>query len=443
MMEDKVFRELGLLKDEAARCVRCGTCRSVCPTFRILGRETACARGKLTLIRAYLEGGISLTEDFIRHAKECTMCGACRDSCPNGVDTTGIIQAARAEAVKKAGLSTVAGFVLRNILDSERLMPLAMKFASRVKGLLLKESPDENGLISRFSLPVIGNNRLLPNLAKEFFLELPEVKALSDVKTGGPRRPGRPGRPGGVRTRVAFYAGCGVNYLMPEVGAASLDVMKRAGADLVVPPEQVCCGMPAYYMGDMETARRLAVKNLEAFESAGADFIATSCATCGHGLKNVFKEILSGEGPELKARAEAFSGKVRDITELLAGELRFKGGGAPGRADLSGKTVTYHDPCHLNRNQGIRHEPRELIALNRSVRFKEMRFPCSCCGLGGGVNYANYDLSIEITKRKAESVRDSGAQIVATACPGCIVQIRDGLHRYGVDAKVVHVVELL
>lgn len=438
-MEDKkIFRELALLKDDADRCVRCGTCRSVCPTFRVLGRESASARGKLTLVRAYLSSEIGLTEDFVRHMKECTMCGACRDNCPNGVDTTGIIQAARAEAVKRAGLSTVASFVMKNVLDSDRLMPLLMRFASRLQGLILKESPNENGLISRFSLPVIGKNRLLPNLAKEFFLDLPEVKALSERKGGASAPAGKM-----VKTKAAFYAGCGVNYLMPNVGVASLKAMERAGASVTVPSEQVCCGMPAYYMGDMDTARRLALKNLEAFESSGAEFIVTSCATCSHGLKNVFREILSTEGPEIKARVEAFSGSVRDITEFLVKELRYSGVKGKANPEYSGKRVTYHDPCHLNRNQGIRKEPRDLIASNPGVVFKEMKFPCSCCGLGGGCAYTNYDLSIDITERKAVSVRESGAEVVATACPGCIVQIRDGLHRHGVEAKVVHVVELL
>jgi Fe-S oxidoreductase len=105
--------------------------------------------------------------------------------------------------------------------------------------------------------------------------------------------------------------------------------------------------------------------------------------------------------------------------------------------------VTYHDPCHLNRSQGIRAEPRELLASKDSLEFRAMKFPCSCCGLGGGVGFTNYELSADIARRKAESVRGSGADIVATACPGCIVQIRDALHRNGVDAKVAHVVELL
>ena len=134
--------------------------------------------------------------------------------------------------------------------------------------------------------------------------------------------------------------------------------------------------------------------------------------------------------------------KVRDITELLVNELGFKGDASRKGAGKK-LTVTYHDPCHLNRAQGIRKAPRELIANADGVMFKEMRFPCSCCGLGGGLSTTNYELSIEIARRKAQSVKESGADVLATACPGCIVQLRDAMHRYGVDVKVVHVVELL
>jgi Fe-S oxidoreductase len=132
---------------------------------------------------------------------------------------------------------------------------------------------------------------------------------------------------------------------------------------------------------------------------------------------------------------------VRDITELLAGDLDFIRKGI--KKDNGPITVTYHDPCHLGRNQGVREQPRELIASANKVKLKEMKHPCSCCGLGGGLSISNYELSIEITRRKAESVGDTGADAVVTACPGCMVQLRDGLFRYGVKAKVAHVVELL
>lgn len=419
--------ELKQLKEEMEKCVRCGTCRSVCPTFRVIGREAASARGKLSLIRSYLKGELEPGEDYLRHIKECTLCGACRTSCPNGVNTTGIICAARADYVEKKGMPAAASVVFKTLRESSS--PLVLRLATKMQGLFFKDAPIDSGLLSRFSLPLIGNGRLMPPLAKTFFLDFPEVKSLSVQK----------GSSGG-RPRIAFYAGCGVNYLMPNIGTASLDVLKRADAEVIVPTGQVCCGMPAYSMGDVEMARSMALKNLEAFEAGEFDFITTSCATCGYGLKTLFRKLLSGT-PELAKRVEAFASKVRDITELLANDLDFI---RKGKKKENGPTsVTYHDPCHLGRNQGVREAPRELISAANGVRLKEMKHPCSCCGLGGGLGISNYGLSIEITRRKAESIRDTGAQAVVTACPGCMVQLRDGLFRYGVGTKVAHVVELL
>lgn len=430
------MNRLELLKDDIEKCVRCGTCRSICPVLRVSGMEGGSARGKLTLIKAYLDGAIGLDEEYIKAIKECTLCMSCRDSCPNGVRTTDIIHAARVDATEKQGLPLIASLILKNIIDSTTFMPLAMKLASRLQGAFFKDTLTETGLIARFSLPLIGQGRLVPQLAKTFFLELPEVRALS------PENKDKAVKPAGATT-VAFYAGCGINYLMPEVGVASLDVLSRAGAKTVVPNGQVCCGMPLWSMGDSSTARTLAMKNIETFEAIDCDYIVTSCATCTYGLKKMFKDILSDGDPQLRSRVEAFTSKVIDITALLAGRLR--AAGMEGKTNAKGRrtTVTYHDPCHLNRGLGVRNEPREMLAKNKSLALKEMRFPCSCCGLGGGLSYSNYEMSMDVMKRKAESIRDSGAEVVATACPGCIVQLRDGLHRHGVNVDVKHVVELL
>ena len=215
-------------------------------------------------------------------------------------------------------------------------------------------------------------------------------------------------------------------------------MIEKAGASVIVPLDQHCCGMPALGMGDIETAKSLALKNLEAFEQYELDYITTACATCGDGLRRRFKELLGDEYPE---RVNAFCSKVRDITELLVNELEFEISTSHIPHPTS-QLVTYHDPCHLNRGQGIKDAPRELIEIS-GARFKEMSHPCRCCGLGGSFNITDYDFSMEIARSKAEDIKNTGADIVATACPGCMIQIKDGLHQIGVKAKVLHVVELL
>ncbi|MEK6560598.1 MAG: heterodisulfide reductase-related iron-sulfur binding cluster, partial [Nitrospirota bacterium] len=242
--------------------------------------------------------------------------------------------------------------------------------------------------------------------------------------------------------KVGFFAGCLINYVMPDIGLASLKVLEKAGADVIVPHGQTCCGMPAISMGDFEDAKALALKNLEVFEAHDLDFITTSCATCTDGLKRKFRQLLEDEGPEMKKRVDVFCGKVRDITDLLVNELKLTAVMSDLKTSEGGAVVTYHDPCHLRRGLGIKDEPRELIEI-AGFRIKEMKHPCRCCGLGGSFSITNYELSTEINMLKAEDIKGTGAEIVATACPGCMVQLRDGLHKIDARVDVKHVVELL
>ena len=424
---------------ELERCVRCGVCKGGCPSFAAEGREWASARGRVALLEALIRGSLEMTDTFVKRMKDCTLCGAC--ACPNGIDIPGLILAARAAHVEKEGLSIAASMVFKRVLDSKRLGPVAMKAAAKLQGLVLKpeasgaSSTDamlRSGLVSKLQipyLPIEGKGRLVPRLAKKFFLERPEVRALGESAPGGDSRT--------VGLKVALFAGCAVNYLMPELGRSALRSLKASGAEVTVPRAQLCCGMPALSTGDTETARSLALKNLEAFEASGADHITTACATCTHALKENFISLLCDEGPEMRRRVEAFSSKVSDITELLERELTVKARPAEER-----KVVTYHDPCHLARGMGVKDEPRELI-VKSGHSFSEMKNPCKCCGLGGGLSFSNYELSMEIMRSKAENIKESKADIVATACPGCMIQIRDGLRRFGVDAEVKHVIELL
>ena len=421
------MKDLKQLTDEINKCVLCGTCRSVCPTFDVVHREPASARGKVALCDAYLNKEIGISECFIKHMNECVQCMACQKACPNDVNVPDIILAARAEIANENGLPFAKSFILKNILDSEKLMPVAMKFASKLQGFLLKGIPEESGLHRRFPLPLVDERRLVPPLAESFFLD--SISQKSEVRT----------KKDSSRPRVGFFAGCLINYMLPNIGDASLKLLEKAGASVVVPLDQRCCGMPALGMGAVETAKSLALKNLEAFEQYELDYITTACATCGDGLKRRFKELLSDEYQE---RVEAFSEKVRDITELLVNELNFMGAARHSPLTTHYSIVTYHDPCHLRRGQDIADEPRKLIEMS-GAKLKEMSHPCRCCGLGGSFNITDYDFSMEINRKKAEDIKNTGAQIVATACPGCMIQIKDGLHQLGANTKVVHVIELL
>ncbi len=417
------------LAEELERCVRCGTCRTVCPVFASIQREPASARGRISLIKGYVDGEIAISQRYLKSIKECTLCGACAENCPNGVDIPEAVLSARIESVEKRGLPSLGSFILKSLLDSSRLLPFTLRVASRLQPLVFRDSPLENGLVSRFNLPFIDQKRLLPTIARTFFLERPEVKALSSVE--GDRDTSKP--------RVGFFVGCGINYLLPRIGDAVVRVLKNTDSSLLIPQEQSCCGVPALSAGDLQTAKSLAMRNIETFERYEIDYITTGCATCSYTLRVLFPKLFKDD-PEMKKRAHLLASRVVDITELLIRILDYRETrNIPPDERL---TVTYHDPCHLSRYQHLKDEPREII-LRSGHLFKEMPNPCACCGLGGGVNLTNYELSMDIARRKVESIRRTSASVVATACPGCMVQLNDGLHRYGVDAKVVHVVELL
>ncbi|MBI5286750.1 MAG: (Fe-S)-binding protein, partial [Deltaproteobacteria bacterium] len=287
---------LSTLNSPLSKCVRCGTCRSVCPTFGVIQREPASARGKVSLCNALLKGECEVSQRFIKHITECTLCEACWEVCPNEVKVHDLILAARNEIVKKRGLSFIEGLIL-NGLDSDHLMPRVLKMASRFQGIFFKRVPGDSGLHRRFPFPLIAKERLVPPLAERFFLEdrgqgvkgmgMPFTVRGQEDNSRFTACPALRSKAGvhGSRPRIGFFVGCLINYIMPWIGDAALKVLKKAGADVVIPLEQRCCGMPALGLGDVETARSLALKNLETFERYELDYITTACATCGEGLK--------------------------------------------------------------------------------------------------------------------------------------------------------------
>lgn len=412
-------------------CVRCGSCRSGCPTFGAELHEGASARGRVSLISARRGGELDPGELYYKHIIECTLCGSCASNCPSGVDTPAEVISERAERVAAEGGTLPARLVFNNVLNSPNAMALASRFASSMQGLMMKDAPVEGSLLSRFPLPFIGNRTLLPELATTPFLAGSEVKALAGEA-----------RARSSRLKVGFFVGCGINYLYPRVAEAALSKLKASEADVFIPQGQVCCGMPAVAAGYIDAARDMAVKNLELFEPEQLDYVTTACASCGDVLKNTLTGLLRDSSGEIRARAAALSSKVIDITELLTGPLAGTWEKSSSKNMGERAVVTYHDPCHLSRYQGVKDAPRALIEMS-GHSFKEMNNPCKCCGFGGGLGTTNYELSMEIMRGKAESIRLSGADVVATACPGCMAQLSDGLFRSGLKTRVVHVVELL
>jgi len=410
------MKKLEDFREEIDHCVKCGACRAHCPVFGAEKHEGRVARGKVALAGALLDGEVTLEAKVMEDLSQCLLCGSCFAQCPNKVPTEEIVAAARRRIVEERGLSTF-GKGVAAILGRPRLMNTLAKTGGALSSLLFKKLPADSGLRLRFPAPWLEAGRTLPPIAARPFRDrVPEVV------------PGRPGQP-----TVAFFTGCGINYMYPAIGDAFLQALGFLGMTVVVPRDQACCGLPAVSAGAAGTVEDLAARNLTALTRREADFVVTACASCNAGLGKIYPEM----GEEFQALAD----KTRDIFVFLAEH------GLPEKLATLPKAanpvrVTYHDPCHL-RNRGITKEPRAILKALPQVEFVEMPEADTCCGLGGTYSVYHYDTAKKIGARKAANIAASGAAIVATDCPGCIMQLQDSINHAGGKQRVVHILELL
>jgi glycolate oxidase iron-sulfur subunit len=301
-------------------------------------------------------------------------------------------------------------------------MKMGAKMASILGPLFFKKVPENSGLRLRFPMPFVGNKRFIPKIAKASFIENhPEVI------------PGEPGKP-----RIAFFVGCMTNFVYTDVGEAALALFRHLGCTIIIPKGQQCCGLPGMSGGDIATVRDLAEKNLAEFEKYEVDYVMSACATCGGALHRLYPLVVGKRNPELRERLEALAKKTVDASQLLRQlglDPADTGTGEPIK-------VTYHDPCHL-RTRGVIKQPRELLQGTPGVELIEMAGADKCCGLGGTFNVYHYESSMTINDGKSEAIVATGAQVVATGCPGCMMQLSDGLKQHGSSVEVVHTLQLL
>ncbi len=414
---------------EMAKCVHCGSCRSVCPVFATIQREAAAARGKISLAEASFEGQLSYSKRFRVSIEQCLLCKACVENCANEVKTDIVVIAARAALAREKGLSFTKKLIFQHFLDSDRLMPSLLKGGSLFQALALRKIPEQSGLHRRFPLPYFDHRRTIPALAKNPVLEqYPEYISAEKEKL-----------------KVGFFTGCLINYIYTGVGEAVINILGKQGISIVIPRGQKCCGLPALGSGDLAAIRSLALNNIATFEDLGIDRIITACGSCGSTLSEYYRTLLETESPEIQQKAESFRKKIMDISDFLVNVVKLPVAGATNgkKSILSDLKVTYHDPCHLRRGMKVYRAPRELIKSVPGAEFLEMPSADRCCGFGGSFNLSYYELSLDVLKKKIEGLKETGADYLATGCPGCILQLQDGINQEGLKTRVVHPVELL
>jgi glycolate oxidase iron-sulfur subunit len=395
---------------ELYKCNRCGFCQTRCPIYRVTGLESSVARGHSARLRFVLEKDLPFDDSLRTAISECLMCRACTAECPPAIETDRIIAAARS-AYTAAGQSRLQRFVFRSLLPhrgrlraSARLLRLAQRVGIGTAAKLLALFPWFRGLAEA------------PRLAR-----LPST-FLHDRVADGKLRPA---------ADTTFFVGCGIEYALPEVGEATRRVLEATGCSLKM-AANVCCGLPPYVYGDLASAATLARRNLDLLTGAGP--IVTDCGSCSSFLKEYPR--LFAEGSPERARAEALAARLQDVVEFLA---------AAELPDLrpAPAVVTYHDPCHLSRYQKLSQPARALLQRIPGIEYRELPEADWCCGGAGSYAVAHHDKSVLVLERKMRNVRATGAGIVVTACPSCIMQLRYGAARFGVPVEVLHLTQLL
>ena len=417
-----IYSTLTSIEGELHKCMKCGNCQAVCPIYKETRHEVGVARGKISLVEALLSGETEMTEGLSERFSLCTTCMACNANCPCGVRFDQIIIAARAEAVRQKGLHSGKAIAF-GALKRQGLFDLGLKVGSVFQGVALKRIPGrKSGSRLRFEVG-IGKTKVFPNLAKRTLRsELPEII-----------------RPAGTaKMRVAFFTGCMINYFYTDMGKAVVEVLIENSLEVVIPNGQGCCGIPASVNGDVESARVMAKRNLREFENMGAEALVVACSSGGSAWKHVYAELLSDE-PKWRALAEKWAEKSYDIAEFLVDRIPFKEEGL-GRVE---RKVTYHDPCHLNRGQGIYAEPREILIKIPGLELIEMKEPGRCCGMAGSFSLIHPELSDQILERKIQDIAQTHTDTVATGCPACRLQLESGVENADLQEDVVHTVQIL
>lgn len=415
------WKQLAEYQTDLERCVRCGACQAFCPVYQETGHDAAATRGKVVLAASLLSGDVDVKEKGLQHALGlCLLCGSCRLRCPNQVPGDAIIAAVRQQISEKEGLSSL-GRQIGRVLGSPSLLSNLSRGAGLFSGLLFRKIPKSSGLRLRFPLQSLRGRSLPPVPCYNIFDRVPEFLA------------GHANKP-----LIALFAGCAISYLYPQTGEALARLLHRLGYSVWLPRTQGCCGMPALSSGNGELLSKLAATNMEAFCSGNGkysgrkvDYLLTACASCGHMLAGHYAELAELSFPMPIMDIHVFlekEGLVRKLQTLPRKTDRF--------------LVCYHDPCHL-RNQGITAAPRQLLRALPQTEYVEMNDAALCCGLGGTFAATCAEHSRKIGDRKIDGLRASGANTVATACPGCMLQLQDIVIRANLPLKVVHSVDLI
>ncbi|MBI5879338.1 MAG: (Fe-S)-binding protein [Chloroflexi bacterium] len=408
--------------DTLVSCVRCARCLPVCPTYRETLNEVQSPRGRLALIRAVEDGRIALDASGLEaHLYHCLDCRACNTVCPAGIPIGETILAARAAIAAKRPRPAVQRWLLDFFFAKHARLEAVFGLARLVQALRL------DAIARRLPLP--------PSL-RAMLAMLPARMAIP-LRPRLSSAPRREAAAGDKAPRVGFFVNCVMNVAYAETSARSLRLLERLDCEVVTPVNLGCCGAPQEDQGSKATARDFARRLIAEFERHGAlDVILTDSAGCG----TIMKEYghLLRDDPRWSTRAAQFSAKVRDINEYIVERVKAQ----PPRGRVHGR-VTYHDPCHLVNTQKVKQPPRDILRAIPGLEYVELPDGAWCCGSAGIYNITHPAMADQVLARKLDAIAASGADILVTANPGCMMQIQMGLRARGLPVRVMHIVDVL
>jgi len=403
--QQQYFKEV---YDIVSQCDRCGTCLTVCPLFGAKDIESSSARGKNNIVRGMIQGVIKSESQVLNVVNFCLLCRTCVDSCPNKIKTDDAMVAIRQYFSDKEGSPGAKYKALGGLMKNRTLVKLS---AGTLK--VLRKS---------------GMNSFVPNgMAPSEFTRKQYLASFAGPAALGGSVPVSPVKLSD-KTKVAYFKGCGMRMMFPDAVEETLSILNSLTNPLLV--DNMCCGLPHLAHGLRPDFLQMAKENISLFEKA--DVIVSDCASCSGTLKHIAAYF--ADDPAWKDRATAFSRKIMGLSEYL-----FNVGYQP-RHHVEAK-LTFHEPCHLGRGQGIKNQPRQL--LKAAGNYIEMAGSNTCCGGAGSFHIDYPDIATSILDKKRINIENSGAEIVVSECPTCLVQLNKAAAQSGGKFKVMHISQVL
>jgi glycolate oxidase iron-sulfur subunit len=403
--------DLNEWEEKVSQCIKCGSCLSVCPVYLETQQETLVARGKMALLAGYISEDLPADKKLYELLSNCLLCAACSENCPSGVKADQLIQQGRSLLLEKVGAAKGKKILAKNLLPFQD----RLKTFRQGQNLLFKKVPEERGLKLRFS----SNPKSWPALAKPFFLERKDIPIQSGQLQA---------------LHIGYFVGCTTNYLYPEIGEATLKLISPRGK-VILPADQTCCGLPAFSLGDVKTARDLAQKNVLAFTKGHLDVVVVACSSCAAHIKVEYPRLLADDAIPMP-KVQDFVQKVEELSQFL---IKKKNALSP---PLLSRTVAFHDPCHAKRKLKISEEPRKLLRSIPGLTLVELEGR-RCCGHGGLFNLSHPDLSQKILDHPLTDLDQSNADMITTSCMACLMQFKIGVQSSGRKVQVKHWSELM